>query len=177
MSGFELSKRYKSAWKDVIAMERLQGSGYIPNIYGNCGSSQLLDVASGALYDQMVLAKNTENEPDGLLNDPETNLRVSYHVARAVADLHSIDGTDATSFVHNDICCDQYLFIDGVFKLNDFNLASTEFRNRTSGLGCKSEGAFFRTAVSNIGQSSGSKIIVCQIPVLTLSFVLAGNQH
>jgi len=149
LRSYEKPGKLEAAWKDTIAMERLQGSKYILNIYGNCGSSQMVEVAGGgALYDQMVVAKNTENAPDGLLNDAETNLRVSYHVARAVADLHSIDGTDATSFIHDDICCDQYLFVDGVFKLNDFNRAQTQLRNQTSGLGCKDNVSDFYIGVS-----------------------------
>ena len=131
---------------------------------------KLFVASQGALYDQMVLAKNTANALDGLWNDPETNLRVSYHLARAVADLHSIDATDATSFVHNDICCDQFLFIDGVFKLNDFNLASTQLRNQTSGLGCKNEGAYVRQDVIT-GQSCG--LSMNDGLMLTLNLILA----
>jgi len=149
MSRYDDESTYYKAWKDVITMERLQGHEYALPIYGNCGSSQLEEFApNGALYDQMVVAKNTENAPDGLLNDPGSNLRVSYHVARGLADLHSIDGAEATSMAHNDICCDHYLYIDGVFKLHDFNLAIRQLKNRTSGLACKEEGVSHRKDVS-----------------------------
>lgn len=146
--------------KDTMAMERLQRSDYILKIYGNCGSSQILEAAShGALYDQMVLAKNTDDAPDGLLNDPQTNLRVSYHLAKAVADVHGIDGPNAISFTHNDIACDQYIFIDGVFKLNDFHYASNELRSRISGVGCKRYGVPWSIKVSS-GQAARSLRII-----------------
>lgn len=113
-------KTFDSAMKDTLAMERLQHSDYVLTIHGNCGSSQMIEAAShGTLYDQMVLAKNTEaaeNEVDGLMNHPETNLRISYHLARSLADVHGIDGPNVVSFTHNDIDCEQFIFVGGVFK-------------------------------------------------------------
>ena len=50
-------------------------------------------------------------------------LKISIHVSSGVADLHTIDNTPKPSFFHNDICCHQFLYQDGLFKLNDFHSA------------------------------------------------------
>jgi len=147
------AKTFDKAMKDTLAMERLQHSDYILKIYGNCGSSQLLEAAThGTLKDQIVLAKMADHkEPDGLLNDASNNLRVFYHLAKALADVHrgvDDDDDDSVTFTHNDIDCEQYIFIDGVFKLNDFHYASHELKNRSTGLGCKQEGVKWSTPVS-----------------------------
>ncbi|KAL7530750.1 hypothetical protein ACHAWF_003494 [Thalassiosira exigua] len=148
----EHNKALEDSMKDTSAMERLQHSDYIPDIYGNCGTSQLLEDASskGTLYDQMVVAKTFESETDGLMNNPETNLRICYHLARSVADMHGIDSNnsnntqnrynDVVSFVHNDIDCENLIFVDGVFKLSDFHYASNEYKSRKTGVGCRTLG-------------------------------------
>ena len=61
---------------------------------------------------------------------PVDRLRIAIHIAGSVADLHTIDGTETPSFFHNDLCCHQYLFQEGVFKLNDFNYARPIYLNR-----------------------------------------------
>jgi hypothetical protein len=60
---------------------------------------------------------------------PENKLRIGYQVATAIGDLHSVDG-DTPSVTHNDLCCHQFILIDGVYKLNDFHLASTLKQDR-----------------------------------------------
>ena len=87
--------------------------------YANCGVSQLTELAEGGnLHDQMKIARQ-----HGDKMTPDDKLRIGYHVATAVADMHSIDG-DEPSMSHNDLCCHQFMFLDGVYKLNDFHLAS-----------------------------------------------------
>lgn len=104
---------------DVLAMERLSASPFVLDIYGNCKGSHILEYASGRnLYAQI---KNARSNGDKM--SPETKLRIGYHVTKAVVDMHAIDG-DVPSLVHNDLCCDQYLLVDGVYKLNDFHLSS-----------------------------------------------------
>ena len=61
---------------------------------------------------------------------PVDRLRIAIHIAGSVADLHTIDGTPTPSFFHNDLCCHQYLFQDGLFKLNDFNYARPIYRRK-----------------------------------------------
>ena len=63
---------------------------------------------------------------------PENKLRIGFQVATAVGDMHSADGdnNNMPSISHNDLCCHQFILIDGVFKLNDFHLASTLYKDR-----------------------------------------------
>jgi hypothetical protein len=57
------------------------------------------------------------------LTTPLTKLKIAYQMATAVADMHAIeqhpDGLPA--MVHNDLCCHQFVLIDGVYKLGDFD--------------------------------------------------------
>eukprot|EP01082_Thalassiosira_pseudonana_P015671 g13650.t1 g13650 contig9:131206-132011(+) len=58
-------------------------------------------------------------------------LRISIHIASSVADLHETGEDESVpAFYHNDICCHQYLFQNGLFKLNDFNYARPILRNK-----------------------------------------------
>mmetsp|Transcript_26807 Transcript_26807/g.38316 ORF Transcript_26807/g.38316 Transcript_26807/m.38316 type:complete len:251 (-) Transcript_26807:14-766(-) len=60
---------------------------------------------------------------DGSLSSLD-KLRVAIHIASSVRDLHETgDDKAIPAFYHNDICCHQYLFQNGIFKLNDFNYA------------------------------------------------------
>ena len=56
---------------------------------------------------------------------PLDKLKIAIHITSGVADLHS------TSFFHNDLCCHQFLMQDGIFKLNDYNMAKPIYRNIT----------------------------------------------
>lgn len=116
---------YEAGWKDTIAMERLSSSPHVLSMYGNCGGSQLTKLATeGNLYAQI---KNARSNGDKM--SPKIKLRIGYHVAKAVADVHSIDGS-VPSLVHNDLCCDQYLLVDGVYKLNDFHMSSMVYKTQ-----------------------------------------------
>ena len=113
-------EQIEDAWKDTITMERLSSSPHVLDIYGNCGAAQLTELATGGrLYDQIKIAR-----VDGETMSPMTKLRIGYQVATAVADLHSCDGDEVVTIVHNDLCCHQFLLVDGVYKLTDFHMAS-----------------------------------------------------
>lgn len=117
---------YHESWKDTIAMERLGNSPFVLDLFGNCGVSQLTEMAQGGnLHDLIKILRQFPN--DESIPSPNDNLRIAYHVAAAVEHLHSID-TDA-SISHNDLCCHQYLLVDGVYKLNDFHLSSITLKN------------------------------------------------
>lgn len=121
------------AWRDTIAMERMTASPYVLDVYGSCGASQLTEVgAGGNIHDLVKIARLQGKDP----MSPENRLRVGYHVASGVAAMHSIDG-DVPSLVHNDLCCHQYILVDGVYKLNDFHLASIKLQDRMTGKACK----------------------------------------
>lgn len=44
-------------------------------------------------------------------------------IAKALAELHGLGGGEYSPVIHTDIKPEQFLMIDGQFKLNDFNLA------------------------------------------------------
>jgi hypothetical protein len=53
-----------------------------------------------------------------------------------LADAHTVDFEDRATIAHTDIAGNQYILIDGVYKLNDFNRARFLLRNKTSGENC-----------------------------------------
>lgn len=131
-------RHYENAWRDTIAMERLTASPFVLNAYGNCGASQLTAHAGGGnLHDLIAIARSSDGDPMPSLD----KLKISYQVAQGVADLHSIDGDDNNddepSLVHNDLCCHQFVFVDGIYKLNDFHLTTIVKRNRNDGSVCR----------------------------------------
>lgn len=119
-------KDYVTGWKDTIAMERLSSSPYILDLYGNCGNSQMTEYAPGLyLYAQIKYAKDLRKDHMSSLH----RLKVGYHVASAVADVQSFEQDGVPSLAHNDLCCDQYLLANGIFKLNDFHLSSAMYKD------------------------------------------------
>lgn len=54
----------------------------------------------------------------------EHRLRYSWQVAKAMTELHSVGNIhDSAAISHTDISTDQFLWVNGMFKLNDFNRA------------------------------------------------------
>lgn len=150
---------YEAAWKDTIAMERLSASPHVLDMYGNCGVSQLTELATGGnLHAQIKMART-----NGDRMSPETKLRIGYQIAKALADMHSIDG-NVPSLVHNDICCHQFLLVDSVYKLNDFHLSSTVY---TTGAGnaCRDPP---KSMNENVGTRVGFVIMLVESANLTL---------
>ncbi|KAL7515786.1 hypothetical protein ACHAWX_000863 [Stephanocyclus meneghinianus] len=131
--------------KDSLVMERTTSSKFIPSIHGYCSLAVMMDfMPEGNMHDYIkgsrILSRRVngahgvEDKSGKLLNSVD-RLKIGIHIATSVADLHGIDGTKKPSYFHNDcernmgqcstmlICCHQYLFQDGLFKLNDFNYA------------------------------------------------------
>lgn len=123
------------ARKDALALERLTKSPYVANIYGSCGMTQTLEYSDyGNLFDWMKLTRAKQRA----IPSPVERLKFGFQMATAVADVHSINEADGVvSMTHNDICCHQFIHIDGIFKLGDFHLSTFHKKNRTSGEACK----------------------------------------
>ena len=64
-------------------------------------------------------------------------LKIVCQLASGVADMHTFENDGLVSLVHNDICCHQFIFVDGIYKLNDFHLAHFQTKNTTSNEVCK----------------------------------------
>lgn len=95
-------------------MEQATSSPYVANVFVACGTSQVLEYSSkGSLHDLVKISRLAEQDP----MKPLDKLKVLIHIASALADLHD------KGAVHGDLCIDQFLFLDGVYKLNDFHMS------------------------------------------------------
>ena len=101
---------------DALILQSTTSSKFTPSIYGHCGTTMLMDYAPATLHfihKRFLTTKNRSRSTTSSLD----RLKISIHIASGVAALHSVN------FIHNDIHDLQYLFHDGIFKLNDFNHA------------------------------------------------------
>jgi hypothetical protein len=113
---------YELAQKDAIAMEHLSSSPFVTRIYGSCAVSQLVEYSSGGnIHDLIKLARLY---PSADKTTPLTKLKIAYQVASAIADMHDAEKDGVVGMTHNDLCCHQFILIDGIYKLNDFHLAT-----------------------------------------------------
>lgn len=109
-------------------MERLTSSPYVASIYGACGTSQIVEYsAHGNLFDWMKLTRHRQRA----LPTPVEKLKFAVQIATGVADLHSIDHR-IVSVSHNDVCCHQFILVDGRFQLGDFHLSTFAKLNTTA---------------------------------------------
>jgi hypothetical protein len=110
--------------KDALVLERATSSQFIPNIYGYC-NAVLMDFApEGDMNDYVTRARVAKKKGGNKSLSPVDKLRVVIHIASGVRDFHEIgDVKEIPAFYHNDLQIFQYLFHNGIFKLNDFNQA------------------------------------------------------
>jgi len=110
-------RQYDRHRRDAIAMSLLTSSKHIPNIYGYCTNSGMFDFSHYGSMDDHIFD----------IREPWTKqqkLQFSWQATTALADLHGIGmRKDSTSISHTDIGLDQFLWLDGMYKLNDFNRA------------------------------------------------------
>ncbi|KAL7535575.1 hypothetical protein ACHAXR_006585, partial [Thalassiosira sp. AJA248-18] len=113
--------------KDSLIMERSSGSQFIPEIHGYCSLGIMMDyMPEGNMHDYIKGSRlAAAGGSSGASLPPIDKLRIAIHIASSVADLHT-----TSLFFHNDICCHQFLFSDGIFKLNDFNVAGPIYVNK-----------------------------------------------
>jgi serine/threonine protein kinase len=120
-------KRIDEQRKDSLIMERTTKSQFIPNVYGYCSLAVQMDYMPEGNMHQYIKASRLAG---GSSLAPVDKLRLAIHVVTSVADLHTIDNTAMPSVFHNDLCCHQYLFQNGIFKLNDFNYLRPIYINK-----------------------------------------------
>ncbi|KAL7439362.1 hypothetical protein ACHAXM_009614 [Skeletonema potamos] len=111
--------------KDALVLERATRSIFIPNIYGYCSAGVMMDYAPEGDMNAYVKGARLAKKKGGNESlSPVDRLRVAIHIVSGVRDLHETgDVKEIPAFYHNDICCHQFLFQNGIFKLNDFNYA------------------------------------------------------
>jgi hypothetical protein len=100
---------------DAVAMEQLTASPYVADIYGYCANSALVDCSTKR--DLSYIFK-TENPPT-----KDELFKIALDTALAVADVHHFNSDGRATMVHKDISPRQWIHLDGMYKLNDFNLA------------------------------------------------------
>jgi len=100
--------------RDSLIMERASGSDYVVDIYSYCGFSQVVEYGPHGNLDAIL-----DETYDELSQSQK--LQIATQAAKALADVHDLDGTGISSMSHGDFASKQYIFIDGRFKLNDFN--------------------------------------------------------
>lgn len=127
-------RSYAASNTDGLTMERLTKSPYILTTYGYCGLSQLIEYGDGGSIHDLI--KRVRMQQSDLL-DPVQKLKVALQLVSAVADLHTFEDDHKASVTHNDLCCHQFVFVDGVYKLNDFHLARFLERDRRTKETCE----------------------------------------
>lgn len=137
---------YAAAKRDGQALERLTASPYVVDIYGYCGLSQLLEFGNGGNIHDLIKIARLQKRDDMA---PVDKLKIGIQIVSAVADMHGFEKDGLVSLTHNDICCHQYVLVNGVYKLNDFHLSYLQKKNKETNQVCL-EGPNFASRVSDM---------------------------
>ena len=97
--------------RDALIAERGTFSKYMVDINGHCGLSLLTPYGADGTLSHYTSSKA----------DPVEKLRMARHAAFGIADAHNLDHDGVSSITQGDLKLDQYLYVDGYFKLGDFN--------------------------------------------------------
>jgi serine/threonine protein kinase len=112
---------------EAIVNGRVEGSPRIVNLYGYCGMTVATQFIGG---DNNTMKKATRGMT------PEEKLAVGIQLAQAVADIHTVDGNQAT-LAHNDLKQGNLLFTsDKRPMLQDFGNAVMFRVNKKTGKQC-----------------------------------------
>jgi hypothetical protein len=108
--------------RDAIIMSMLSSSLHIPNIYAHCADSGIFEYSHRGNMETIIRNKH-KTEREGMWSHEEM-LRYSWQVSAALSMVHNVGNIYGfPAIAHTDIDIDQFLWIDGMFKLNDFNRA------------------------------------------------------
>lgn len=111
-------RNYDRHRRDAVAMERLTKSRHILDIYGFCGNSGLFEYASGGDVAHL-LWPSRGSERQNITQ--QLKLNVATQAATAIAEMHNIDQEGRASMAHTDISPGQFVEVNGLYRLNDFN--------------------------------------------------------
>jgi len=121
-------RNYDRVRRDGLILERLTPSPYVLDTYGFCGFDVLTPYADGGTFGQRMSSWRKGKRK----LSPKTRLKYAMEVASGLADVHDIDGEGMSSVAHGDLKGGQYLFLNGVIKLGDFNRGRFLRRNSTA---------------------------------------------
>jgi len=110
-------RNYDRHRRDALAMERLSKSKHIPNIYGYCANTGIFDLSEG---DDLAYFLSSISKGERSITKIE-RLRIASQVATAVAEAHLYDSNGYPTIAHTDIAAKQFILVDGIYQLNDFN--------------------------------------------------------
>jgi len=115
-------RNYDRHRKDALASERLSKSPYVVDIYAYCANTAVFEYGKGGDIDGRLWDWDEEEEKYRIVEIPSIEmLDIAYQVARAIAEMHDVEDDGYASIAHTDITPAQFIFIDGHWKLNDFN--------------------------------------------------------
>ena len=95
-----------------MVMSQLSSSRHIPNIYGYCVNLGLFDFANSGDLENHIFSQD-----GGHTWTDEELLRYAWQVAKGLADVHAAGGDGKTAISHTDVAADQYLWMDGMYKV------------------------------------------------------------
>eukprot|EP00978_Attheya_sp_CCMP212_P016409 scaffold42990_cov56-Attheya_sp.AAC.6 len=109
-------RNYDRHRRDAAAMDRLTESPNIVDIFAFCGNSGVNEFSTGGTIEDAIFPGKDEPKLT-----PKEKLIIAHQVATNIADVHNIDGEGQASIAHTDITPGQFIWINGAYKLNDFN--------------------------------------------------------
>lgn len=106
---------------DGLIYERTTKSPWITDIYGYCAFGGLFEYANGGtLMDRILRKKQIKRKLKPLTREQKLDLAIQ--TSSGMADLHTIESRNGyAAMSHTDIMLNQWVWVDGRYKLNDFN--------------------------------------------------------
>lgn len=115
-------RNYDRHRKDALASERLSGSPYVVDIFAFCQNTAIFEYGKGGDIDGKLWPYDEEREEHVIAElSSWEKLDMAYQVACGIADMHDVEEDHVASIAHTDITPSQFIYIDGKWKLNDFN--------------------------------------------------------
>jgi Protein kinase domain len=112
-------RNYDRHRRDAVATERLTWSTNIIHIYSFCANSAIYEFAPGGDIESALWYR--ENDKSNSSWTSSERLIIAYQVASGIADAHNSERNGIPAIAHTDITTSQFVHVDGIYKLNDFN--------------------------------------------------------
>eukprot|EP00986_Skeletonema_menzelii_P014818 scaffold10345_cov144-Skeletonema_menzelii.AAC.1 len=115
-------RNYDRVRRDGLILERSTKSPYVMDIYGFCGFLVLVPFGNEGHLGRVLRNKELSSLQ---------KLQYAYEVSAGLTAVHDIDGEKLSAVTQGDLKADQYLVMDGVLKIGDFNRGRFLRRNST----------------------------------------------
>ena len=115
-------RNYDRVRRDGLILERSTKSPYVMDIYGFCGFLVLVPFGNEGHLGRVLRNKKLSSLQ---------KLQYAYEVSAGLTAVHDIDGEKLSAVTQGDLKADQYLVMDGVLKIGDFNRGRFLRRNST----------------------------------------------